>query len=76
MKNSDGNVFNVFEHRRLVKYSFLLAIVWRIVINPRRTCAARVTVVGLSVCLSTLILHYRLRGGLLAIPAPSELREP
>ena len=26
------------------------------VVNPRRACAARVTVVGLSVCLSTTIL--------------------
>ena len=41
------------------------------VINPRRTCAARVTVVVLCVCLSVcqfvcqrLFSHYRLRGGL------------
>ena len=40
-------------------------------INPRRACAARVTVVGLCVCLSVclfvcrrLFSHYRLRGGL------------
>ena len=40
-------------------------------INPRRACAARVTVVGLWVCLSVclsvcprLFSHYRLRGGL------------
>ena len=43
---------------------------WKdIVINPRRACAARVTVVVLcvSVCLSVchpLFSHYRLRGGL------------
>ena len=41
------------------------------IINPRRACAARVTVVGLCVCLSVclsvcrrLFSHYRLRGGL------------
>ena len=35
-----------------------------IIINPRHTCAARVTVlVGLSVCLQ-LFSHYRLQGGL------------
>ena len=44
------------------------------IINPRRACTARVTVVGLYVCVSTLILA--IRGGLLAIPAASELREP
>ena len=40
-------------------------------INPRRACAARVTVVVLCVCLSVclsvcqqLFSHYRLRGGL------------
>ena len=36
-------------------------------INPRRTCAARVTVVVLCVCLCVclqLFSHYRLRGGL------------
>ena len=39
-------------------------------INPRRACAARVTVVGLCVCLSVclsvcrrLFSHYTLRGG-------------
>ena len=49
------------------------------IINSRRACAARVTVLGLSVCLSVcrrLFWHYRLRGGLLAIPAARELREP
>ena len=49
------------------------------IINPRCACAARVTVVGLSVCLSVcrrLFWHYRLLGGLLAIPASSELCEP
>ena len=50
-------------------------------IIPRRACAARVTVVVLSVCLCVcvcrrLFWHYRLRGGPLAIPADSELREP
>ena len=48
-------------------------------INPRRACAVRVTVVGLSVCLCVcrhLFWHYRLRGGLLVIPAALELREP
>ena len=45
------------------------------IINPRCTCAARVTVVALSVCVCRLLFwHYRLRGGLLAIPAASELR--
>ena len=37
------------------------------VINPRRACAARVTVVVLCVCLSVcprLFSDYRLRGGL------------
>ena len=43
-------------------------------INPRRACAARVTVVGLSVCVSTFYLA--LRGGLLAIPMASELYQP
>ena len=50
-----------------------------VLINPRRACTARVTVVGLSVCLCVcrrLFWHYRLRGDLLAIPAASELREP
>ena len=32
-------------------------------INPRRACAARVTVVCLFVC-QRLFSHYRLRGGL------------
>ena len=44
-------------------------------INPRRACAARVTVVGLSVCVCVcrrLFWHYRLQGGLLAIPTASE----
>ena len=48
-------------------------------INPRRACAAGVTAVRLSVCLSVcrrLFWHYSLRGGLLTIPAASELREP
>ena len=47
-----------------------------LLINPRRACAARVTVVVLSVCLSVcrrLFWHYRLWGGLLEIPAASEL---
>ena len=54
-------------------------------INPRRACAARVTVVGLCVCLSfclsvclsvcrRLFSHYRLRGGLWAIPTASVLQ--
>ena len=41
------------------------------IINPRRACAARITVVVLCVCLSVclfvclrLFSHYRLRGGL------------
>ena len=56
------------------------------IVNPRHACAARVTVLVLSLCVSvclsvclsvsTLILHYRLRGGLLAISAASETREP
>ena len=46
------------------------------IVNPRRACAARVTVVGLSVCVCRrLFWRYRLRGGPLAIPAASELRE-
>ena len=45
-----------------------------VLVNRRRACAARVTVVGLSEC-RCLFCHYRLRGGLLAIPAASELRE-
>ena len=40
-------------------YIFMVSI-----INPRRACAARVTVLGLcGVCLR-LFSHYRLRGGL------------
>ena len=36
-----------------------------VVVNPRRACAARVTVVGLSVFVCRrLFSHYRLRGGL------------
>ena len=39
------------------------------VINPRRACAARVTVLGLCVCVCLrLFSHYRQRGGLWAIP--------
>ena len=37
------------------------------IFNPRHACAARVTVVGLCVCLFVcrrLFSHYRLRGGL------------
>ena len=34
------------------------------IINPRRTCAARVTVVVLSVCLSATILALQATGGL------------
>ena len=33
-----------------------VSAIYPILINPRRACAARVTVLGLSVCLSTLIL--------------------
>jgi hypothetical protein len=32
------------------------------VINPRRACAARVTVIGLDVCLPNLFWHCRLQG--------------
>ena len=46
-----------------------------LLINPRRACAARITVVGLSVC-RRVSWHYRLRDGLLAIPVASELRKP
>ena len=53
----------------------LLYTIISLVINPRRACAARVTVVGLCVCLSVclfvclfvcrrLFSHYRVRGGL------------
>ena len=48
------------------------------VINPRRTCAARVAVVVLSLCVSAcrcLFCHYRLRGSLSAIPTAAELCE-
>ena len=48
-------------------------------INPRRACAARVTVVCfcLSVCLCVCVSTFNdVVGGLLAIPAASELREP
>ena len=47
-------------------------------INPRCECGVRVTVVGLSVSLCVcrhLFWHYRLRGGLLAIPPALELHE-
>ena len=44
------------------------------VINPR-SAQARVKVVDLSVC-RRFFWHYRLQGGLLAIPAASELCEP
>ena len=40
------------------------------IVNPRHACATRVTVVGLSVCVSgcrRLLWHYRLQGGLLVI---------
>ena len=38
-------------------------LMWYI-INPRRACAARVTVVVLSVCVHILFSDYRLRDGL------------
>ena len=41
------------------------------VINPRRACAARVTVLGLCVCVSVclhLFSHYRHQTGSSAIP--------
>ena len=47
---------------RTVSYTTVIHVV-----NPRRACAARVTVVGVCVCLSVcrrLFSHYRLRGGL------------
>ena len=44
-----------------------------LVINPRRACAARVTVVVLSVCPDE-ISDYRLRGGSWAIPTDSVLQ--
>ena len=49
-------------HTELIKLTQLsesgvgLSAMKRILINPRRACAARVTVLGLSVCLSTTIL--------------------
>ena len=62
---------------RLRVYSgrFVIFSIIIIIINPRRACAARVTVVGLCVCLFVclsvclfvcrrLFSHYRLRGGL------------
>ena len=52
----------------------LLKHVMLIIINPRCACAARVTVIVLSVCLSVCpdeISDYRLRGGLWAIPTAS-----
>ena len=48
-----------------------------IIINPRRACAARVTVVVLCVCVCVcvqLFSDYRLRGGLWAIPTASVLQ--
>ena len=43
-----------------------------VVINPRRTCAARVTVLGLCVCLCVVCLHlfssYKDQAGSSAIP--------
>ena len=40
-------------------------------------CPARVTVLGLCVCVcQQLFWHYVLRGGLSAIPTAAELREP
>ena len=54
-----------------VRLSFTVTLVICYVINPRRACAARVTVVVLCVCLSVclfvcqqLFSHYRPRGGL------------
>ena len=56
-------------------------LMYVVLINPRRACAARVTVVVLCVCLSVclfvcqrLFSHYRLRGGLCAIPTASVLQ--
>ena len=49
-----------------------------VIINPRRACAARVTVVVLSVCLSVCpreFSHYRLRGGQWVAPTGCEQRE-
>ena len=55
--------------------------VFIIIINPRRACAARVTVVVLCVCLSACLFvydyifsDYRLRGGSCAIPTSSVLQ--
>ena len=45
----------------------ICAVTNRMFINPRRACAARVTVVVLCVCVSVclrLFSDYRLRGGL------------
>ena len=53
-----------------------------LVVNPRRACAARVTVVVLSFCLSVCLSvcprefsHYRLQGGQWVAPTGCEQRE-
>ena len=53
----------------------------RYFINPRRVCTARVTLLGLCVCVCLsvchqLFWHYRLQGGPWAIPTASKQREP
>ena len=45
-----------------------------IIINPRRACAARVTVLGLSVCLFTTILGLQATRRLMSEPTASVLQ--
>ena len=54
---------HMYRHTRITKY---IMHVNAGIINPRRACAARVTIVVLRVCLSVclqLFSHYRLQGG-------------
>ena len=55
----------IFYSRKILMCFF--GLVKNSLINPRRACAARVTVVVLCVCLSVCLLlfsHHGLRGGL------------
>ena len=47
-------------HSRMMGNHFLTIIgtVWRTIVNPRRACAERVTVVGLSVCVCLCVDAY------------------
>ena len=62
LRLGESGVYGTFLFQLPVNdYSYVVTF-----INPRRACAARVTVLGLSVCLSvdSLIWQYRERGGL------------